>query len=433
MRRTSAPCSIVQTKSCPDAWPTALAGTVSRSAGVGELDARLRVLAGAKALAAGCRARRRRRWRACRPRRRARCGRSCPAPASPGPRPAPAPAGRARAARPPACRPTPGSSSVVRSTTVTICCSALTFSPGTTWRLPTMPEIGTASVASRMPSARRGELRLRRLELRPGGVEAGLRGLQRRRRDEVLRGQPLVGRCSAARPRPAWPAADSTPAARSAARLCRSARSIAPITCPALTRLPSATLSESSVPAALARTMAVRGATSGPENSIVSGMRASFGWVTSAATNWSGDDLLVLALVAGSHLGEDEAGEPGDDQHGQPAHHPGPALRLVGVGRTIGRIFHGRECRTAPWRRCRKCDRLPIGASELRPPATSEPALPAPPGPLQRALSRSMRSARRLHHAARRAAALAAQKTEAKPSAWLSAPPATPPTTPEAP
>ena len=137
--------------------------------------------------------------------------------------------------------------------------------------------------------------------------------------------------------------ADSTSAARSAARLCRSARSIAPITWPALTRLPSATLSESSVPAALARTTAVRGATSGPENSIVSGMRASTGRATSAATNSSGTALLALSLV-GRRTASLRARTPAGDRataisagHDCPC--PDPALRLVGAGRTVASNF----------------------------------------------------------------------------------------------
>jgi len=47
---------------------------------------------------------------------------------------------------------TPASSSVDRSTTVSSSCSALTFSPGNTLRLPTTPPIGAVSAASRMPS-----------------------------------------------------------------------------------------------------------------------------------------------------------------------------------------------------------------------------------------------------------------------------------------
>ena len=51
------------------------------------------------------------------------------------------------------CVPTtPASSSSRRSTTVSSSCSALTFSPGNTLRLPTMPAIGAASAASRTPS-----------------------------------------------------------------------------------------------------------------------------------------------------------------------------------------------------------------------------------------------------------------------------------------
>ena len=71
--------------------------------------------------------------------------------------------------------------------------------------------------------------------------------------------------------------ADSMPALRSLMRACRSARSIVPSVWPAFTRLPSAIASDSSVPAALARTIAVRGATSGPVNSMRCAIGATLG------------------------------------------------------------------------------------------------------------------------------------------------------------
>ena len=200
----------------------------------------------------------------------------------------------------------PASSSDDRSTTVTICCSALTFSPGTTWRLPTMPEIGTDSVASRMPT---------RIEASCACADLSWARAASRRACDVCSAVGEMKFC-AARPTLAvfWRSAstsaacaDSTSAARSAARLCISARSITPITWPALTRLPSATLSESSVPAALARTTAVRGATSGPENSSVSGSRAATGRATSAATNSSGTGSFLSLSPPRKTLGSTAA------------------------------------------------------------------------------------------------------------------------------
>jgi hypothetical protein len=73
----------------------------------------------------------------------------------------------------------------------------------------------------------------------------------------------------------AW--ADSTIAERSLTRVCRSERSISPIDWPALTRLPSPTASDSSVPGALARRPRCAAPPAGPENSTTSGIFASTG------------------------------------------------------------------------------------------------------------------------------------------------------------
>ena len=158
-----------------------------------------------------------------------------------------------------------------------------------------MPEIGTASVASRRPTFDIASCAC---------ADFSCARAASRRACDVCSAVGEMKFC-AARPTLAvcWRSAssrvacaDSTSAARSAARLCRSVRSIAPISWPALTRLPSATVSESSVPAALARMTAVRGATSGPENSIVTGSRASTGRATSDVTNSSGTACLSLSL-----------------------------------------------------------------------------------------------------------------------------------------
>ena len=217
-------------------------GTVSRCGVVGELDARLRVLAGAEALVlvverdddadrarAGLGRRRDAVDAARRPARRCPSTRTCDRLA------------RRAAATPRACRPMPASSSDARSTIVSTCCSALTFSPGTTWRLPTMPEIGASKRRlARRRRARRASCACADLSWARAASSAGLRGLQRGRRDEVLRRQADVGGVLAL-------GLDQRGLRRLdhrralATRLCRSARSISPITWPALTRLPSAT------------------------------------------------------------------------------------------------------------------------------------------------------------------------------------------------
>ena len=98
--------------------------------------------------------------------------------------------------------------------------------------------------------------------------------------------------------------ADSSIALRSATRLDSSDRSTLPSSWPAFTRLPSATFSDSSVPAALARTTAVPGATSGPENSTLNGIGPSRGCTTSLARNSRAAALspLAAACVAGATL-----------------------------------------------------------------------------------------------------------------------------------
>ncbi len=69
-----------------------------------------------------------------------------------------------------------------------------------------------------------------------------------------------------------------------------------PSSCPACTRLPSATARCSSVPPALARSKAVCGATSGPENSTTPGSRASAGCTTSRGANSSGTSGFLSPL-----------------------------------------------------------------------------------------------------------------------------------------
>ena len=179
---------------------------------------------------------------------------------------------------------TPASSSSVRSTTVSNSCSALTFSPGSTLRRPTTPLMGAVSAASRRPTltvaacacadltcARAASSVAREVSSAFGEMNFWF---ARSVFDACARSASLMRAL-----------AESTPAARSAARLCRSARSMRPSTCPAFTRLPSATFNVSSVPAALARTMAVRGAINEPENSMRSGIATSCGFTTSLGAN----------------------------------------------------------------------------------------------------------------------------------------------------
>ena len=80
-----------------------------------------------------------------------------------------------------------------------------------------------------------------------------------------------------------------------ALRLISSARSMWPSGWPALTREPSCTAKPTNVPAALARTIAVSGATSGPENSMVAGIAVHSGRTTSRASNSSVTAALSLS------------------------------------------------------------------------------------------------------------------------------------------
>ncbi len=90
--------------------------------------------------------------------------------------------------------------------------------------------------------------------------------------------------------------ADSSIALRSLTRPDSSSRSSVPITCPAFTRLPSATYSACNVP--LARAAAVCGATSGPEKEIVTGSDAIVGCTISRCVNSSVTSGLPLGLSA---------------------------------------------------------------------------------------------------------------------------------------
>jgi hypothetical protein len=159
-----------------------------------------------------------------------------------------------------------------------------------------MPRSARAGSPRERRSARR-ELRLRRLELGAGGVERACDVCSAVDEMKFCAARPTLAVCwrSASS---SVACADSTIAERSLTRVCRSERSISPIDCPALTRLPSATASDSSVPGALARTTAVRGATSGPENSTTTGIFASTGRATSAGVNSSGTDLFLALAVA---------------------------------------------------------------------------------------------------------------------------------------
>ena len=135
----------------------------SGAASVGQLARAPRRTGRRAAARRGCRARPPRRSRACRPRPSARCGRCGRRPRSRWPSTRTVTGWPTRAARPracPPCRPAPASTGRRPSR---IGCSAASFSPGTTWRLPTMPEIGATSAASRTPMCDGRELRLRRL------------------------------------------------------------------------------------------------------------------------------------------------------------------------------------------------------------------------------------------------------------------------------
>ena len=85
---------------------------------------------------------------------------------------------------------------------------------------------------------------------------------------------------------------------RSLLRLCNSARSMRPSDWPALTCEPSCTASPTSVPPALARTTAVSGATSGPENSMLPGIVVHAGCTTSRGANSSVTAALSSFFLA---------------------------------------------------------------------------------------------------------------------------------------
>jgi len=195
--------------------------------------------------------------------------------------------GMPAAMRPTSWVPTlPASSRRARSTMLKSCCSGLTFSPGTAYRLATMPAMGACRLASRRPT--------RVVSSAACAALSWARAVSSAERE--LSSAMVDMNCCAARrsllacARSACSSvarADSSCAPRSATRLARSASSMRPISCPARTRLPSATSSSSSVPPALARTIAVCGATSAPENSTTPGRRASVGCTTSRAANSS--------------------------------------------------------------------------------------------------------------------------------------------------
>ena len=200
------------------------------------------------------------------------------------------------------CVPTlPASSSLARSTMVSTVCSMLSFSPGTTWRFDTTPAIGATRAASR---------RLTRLVLSCicdavscARAVSSAAALTSRPLDEMncWSAKRLFDSCWRST-WASWARADPRAASRSATRLVNSARSTVPSFCPALTRLPSATLSDSRVPGALARTTAVPGATSGPENSMTLARDTSCGFTTSAALNSSATSALSFLLAAASLL-----------------------------------------------------------------------------------------------------------------------------------
>ena len=202
---------------------------------------------------------------------------------------------------PTSCVPTrPASSSLDRSTMVSTCCSAATFSPGSVCRLATMPSIGEISAAWRsstslVPSCACAD------SIWPRADSSCARELS-----------SAVGAMKFCEARP-WLAlywrsdcsymarADSTLALRSATLWRSSSRSSWPSDWPALTRLPSPTVRRSRLPEALARTITVLGATSGPENSIRPGIGAIVGLMTSPAWN-SRAGLAASFFAAGALL-----------------------------------------------------------------------------------------------------------------------------------
>ena len=223
--------------------------------------------------------------------------------------------------------------------------------------------------------------------------------------------------------------ADSTRAARSATRLCISARSITPITWPALTRLPSATLSDEQRPRRLGADDG--GARRDQRSRELERQRQPRG---DRPGDLGGDELerdrLLLVLVAAAQdLGQHGGGDRGD---GDARPRAPIQIRRFALWAGAGRSLE--ICMAAsvgprpppPIPRATGCESA--GPSGRRPRMKGSGRRP----PAQRA-GRSLCNARRQHQAAASAATLAAQNTAAKPSASLSAPPATPPITPEAP
>ena len=196
------------------------------------------------------------------------------------------------------CVPTlPASSSRARSTMVSTCCSADTFSPGSTWRLATMPAIGASSVASRWPT--------RVVSSVAWAAASAARAVSTWAR-ELSSALGEMKFCAARRSLLAWvrsawarlARAESSMALRSAMRGASSAMSMRPSAWPALTRSPSATVSASSVPEVRARSSTVLGATSGPEKAMRSGRLARCGCTTSLARNSSGADAAAPGCLA---------------------------------------------------------------------------------------------------------------------------------------
>ena len=191
----------------------------------------------------------------------------------------------------------PASSSVPMSTKVSTCCSTASFSPGSTWRLATMPAIGAIRLASRCATSV--------VASAAWAAASAARAVSRVAR-ELSSAVPEMKFCSAKRSLLAWlrsacskvARADSRLAPRSAIRLPRSAMSMRPSNWPARTLAPSTTSRLSKVPEALERSTAVLGATSGPENSMSCGRLTRLGRSTSLARKSSGADAAASGDLA---------------------------------------------------------------------------------------------------------------------------------------
>ena len=426
MRRTSAPFSIVHTKSWPDAWPTAPAGTVRRAASSAS-STRAWAYWPARSARPCCRARRRRRSRACRPRPPARSGRSCRAPARAALDPDLHLLARAQQrdlVRADRAGELERAEVDDRSRT---CCSALTFSPGTTWRLPTMPEIGATRLASLTPMRDDRELRLRRLELRAGRIEPGLRGLQRGRRDEVLAARPTLAVC--------WRSASSSVACAESTIAERSlTRRLQVGEVDLADRLPGLD------PAALAHRQRQQGAAPpwpGPPRCAAppaarrtrspAGISASTGRATSGGGEFERHGGLFLALAFAARLGRAVA----DARHQGQRHArspPGPSSAPPPRVRRrvfLDEIFMAASVGLDADRHHVMCDQLRIRG--VRRQATVTKRRPAAGLPRARPGSGAARSSTRARQQLATATSetpLAAQKTAAKPKRSLSAPPA---------